>query len=243
MRLQSNVADWFSVWGSFSRSFRYPTIQELYWSDSTVIRVGLPGKETHFLTELGFRMTTGPLSVSLQGFKRRIDNAIVMRQVGVLNDTSSLMITPIPQVNIQGFAAGLSLQFWHLALTGNLTYIDYQQSENATQPFPRFASYSELSYRDTFGDTVVDLKVAVRLKAVSHHNGLQFIPLQLSYAQQNSTLAPGFASLDLYAVARIGDAHVMLIWENPFNVNTMMVPYYPMLGRNVKLGVNWVFSD
>jgi hypothetical protein len=166
-----------------------------------------------------------------------------MRQVGVLNDTSSLMITPIPQVNIQGFAAGLSLQFWHLALTGNLTYIDYQQSENATQPFPRFASYSELSYRDTFGDTVVDLKVAVRLKAVSHHNGLQFIPLQLSYAQQNSTLTPGFASLDLYAVARIGDAHVMLIWENPFNVNTMMVPYYPMLGRNVKLGVNWVFSD
>jgi outer membrane cobalamin receptor len=243
MRLQADVTDWFSIWGGFARSFRYPTIQELYWADSTLVRSVLPGKETHLLTEFGVRIKTGPLSASLQGFKRRVDNEIVTRQVGVLNDTSSLMITPVPQVDIQGVAAGICFQFWHLTLAENFTYTDYRQSESPTQPFPRFASYSELSYRDTFGDTAVDLKVAVRLKAISHHNGLQFIPLQLSYAQQNLTLTPGFASLDFYAVARIGDARVMLEWENPFNVNTMMVPYYPMLGRNVKLGVNWVFTD
>jgi hypothetical protein len=166
-----------------------------------------------------------------------------MKQVGVLNDASSIVIAPIPQVDIQGIAAGLSIQFWRLALTGTLTYTDYRQSENSTQPYPRFVSYSELSYRDTFGDTAIDLKAAVRLKAISHHNGLQFIPSQQSYIQQNTTLTPGFASIDFYVVARIGDAHVMLVWENPFNVNTMMVPYYPLLGRNVKLGVNWVFTD
>jgi len=231
------------MWGGLSRSCRYPTVQELYWADSTIVRVGLPGKETHVSSELGFRIETGPLIGSLRAFKRRIANAIVITQEGILNATSSQVIMFFPQVDIQGIAADLSIQVWRLTLAGNLTYTDYRQQGNSTQPFPRFTSFSEFSYRDIFGDQVVDLKVAVRLKAISHHYGLQFVPQQLSYTQQHSTLTPGFSSIDFYTVAKIGDAHVTIVWENPFNVNGMMVPYYPMLGRNIKLGVNWVFMD
>jgi len=243
MRLQAEVTDWLSVWGGLSRSCRYPTVQELYWADSTIVRVGLPGKETHVSSELGFRIETGPLIGSLRAFKRRIANAIVITQEGILNATSSQVIMFFPQVDIQGIAADLSIQVWRLTLAGNLTYTDYRQQGNSTQPFPRFTSFSEFSYRDIFGDQVVDLKVAVRLKAISHHDGLQFVPQQLSFTQQSSTLIPGFSAVDFYIVAKIGDAHVTFVWENPFNVNGMMVPYYPMLGRNIKLGVNWVFMD
>jgi outer membrane cobalamin receptor len=243
MRLQGDVTDWLSIWGGLSRSHRYPTIQELYWDDSTIVRAALPGKETHSLSELGFRIETGPLNVSLRGFKRRIDNAIVLTQPGIFNSASSQTTMFFPHVDVQGIAAGVFVQLWRIALEGNLTYSDYRQQGNSALPYPRFTTVSELSYRDTFGDHVVDLKVAIRLKAMSHHYGLQFIPLQLAYAQQNSTLTPGFSSVDLYTVAKIGDAHVTFLWENPFNVNRMMVPYYPLLGRNVKLGINWVFTD
>jgi len=243
MRLQAEVTDWLSVWGGISRGYRYPTIQELFWSDSSIVRVGLAGKETHSMSELGFRMKTGMLSVSLQGFKRRIDDAVINVQVGALSAASSLLITISPHVDIQGVAADLSIQLWRLTLSGNLTYTDYRQQGSSTQPFPRFSSFSELSYRDVFGDHVVDLKVAVRLKAISRHDGIQFIPQQLSYTQQNSILTPGFSTIDFYTVAKIGDAHVTFVWENPFSVNAMTVPYYPLLGRNIKLGVNWIFSD
>ena len=243
MRLQAEITDWLSIWGGISRSYRYPTIQELYWADSSLVRVSSPGKETHNLTELGFRIKTGPLSISLQGYRRRIDNAVVLAQGGILNAASSQFVMFFPRVDIQGAAADLAMRLWRITLAGNFTYTDYRQQENSTQPFPRFTSMSELSYRDSFGGNVVDLKVAVRLKAVSHHFGLQFIPLQGSYAQQNSTLTAGFSSVDFYTVAKIGDAHVAFVWENPLNVNTMMVPYYPLLGRNIKLGFNWVFTD
>jgi len=163
--------------------------------------------------------------------------------VGALSAASSLLITISPHVDIQGVAADLSIQLWRLTLSGNLTYTDYRQQGSSTQPFPRFSSFSELSYRDVFGDHVVDLKVAVRLKAISRHDGIQFIPQQLSYTQQNSILTPGFSTIDFYTVAKIGDAHVTFVWENPFSVNAMTVPYYPLLGRNIKLGVNWIFSD
>jgi hypothetical protein len=242
-RAQVDVTDWFSIWGSLSRNFRYPTIQELYCTDSTLVRVGLPGKETHSLSEFGFRVGRSPLSVSLRGFKRRVDNAIVLRLQENLKAGSNQMVMFFPQVDVQGVAADLSIQLWRLTLGGDLTYTDYRQEGNSAQPFPRFAGVGELSYGDTFGDHVLDLKVAVKLKAISHHYGLQFIPQQLSFAQQNSALMPGFSSVDLYTVAKIGDVHVLFEWENPFNVNGMMVPYYPLLGRNIKLGVNWVFMD
>ena len=243
MRLQAEITDWLSICGGISRSYRYPTIQELYWADTSLVRANSPGKETHNLSELGVRMKTGPLSVSLQGFKRRIDNAIVLRQGGILNAAPGQFVMFFPRVDIQGAAADLAMRLWRITLAGNFTYTDYRQQENSTQPFPRFTSMSELSYRDSFGGNVVDLKVAVRLKAVSHHFGLQFIPLQGSYAQQSSTLTAGFSSVDFYIVAKIGDAHVEFVWENPLNVNTMMVPYYPLLNRNIKLGFNWVFTD
>jgi len=243
IRLQTEITVWLSVWGGVSRSYRYPTIQELYWTDSSLVRVAPPGKENHDLSELGLRIETSSLSVSLQGFKRKIDNAIVLSQGGILNAASSRITMFFPQIDIQGAAVSLSMRMWQITLAGNLTYTDYHQQVNSTQPFPRFTSMSELSYRDTFGANVVDLKVAVRLKAVSHHYGLQFIPQQLSYAQQNATLTAGFSSIDFYTVAKIGDAHVSFVWENPLNVNAMMVPYYPLLGRNIKLGFNWVFTD
>jgi outer membrane cobalamin receptor len=243
MRLQAEVTDWLSIWGGISKSYRYPTIQELYWADSSLVRVAPPGKEIHTLSELGFRINAGQLNISLQGFKRRIDNAIVLTRAGILNSSSSLITMFFPQVDIQGAAADLSVRVWRITLAGNLTYTDYHQQVISTQPFPRFTSISELSYRDTFGDNVVDLKVAARLKAVSHHNGLEYVPQQGSYAQQNYTLTAGFSSVDFYVVAKIGDAHLTLVWENPLNVNTMIVPYYPLLGRNIKLGVNWVFTD
>jgi outer membrane cobalamin receptor len=242
-RLQTSLTDGISAWGTISRSFRYPTIQELYWTDSTLTRTGLPGKETHSRLEFGVRLKTNPLSISLKGYKRKIDNAVVVTQKGNLDAGANQLLMFFPQVDVQGAAADLSIQLWRLTLVGNLAYTDYQQQINSTQPFPRFSSYGEMSYSDEFGNHVVDLKVAVRLKAMSHHFGLQFIPEQYSFVQQNAALTPGYSTLDLYTVVKIGDAHVMLVWENPLNVKGMMAPYYPLLGRNIKLGVNWVFTD
>jgi hypothetical protein len=243
MRAQTEVTDWLSVWGGLSRTFRYPTVQELSWIDSTVVRVGLPRKENHALSELGLRIKNGTLSISLRGFRRVVDDAIVLAQAEIPGTASSQKVMLFPQVELKGAAAGLSIQVWRIGLSGTLAYTDYRQQGRSALPFPRFSSISELSYRDIFGDHVVDLKVAARLRAVSRHYGLEFVPSLSSFAQQNSVLMPGFSSLDLYTVAKIGDAYVTFVSENPFNVNRMTVPYYPLLGRNIKLGVNWIFTD
>jgi hypothetical protein len=108
---------------------------------------------------------------------------------------------------------------------------------------PRVTSVSELSYRDQFFGNELDLKTAFRLRAVSHHQGLQFVSSLGMFAGQGFTEMPGFTSLDFYCVAKIGNAYLTFEWENPLNVNAMVIPYYPLMDRNIKLGVNWVFTD
>jgi outer membrane cobalamin receptor len=241
--VQTEFEQGLSVRGSMTRSYRYPTLQELYWSDSTLSRNGLPGKETHSAFEIGVAWKRHPFSVSLQAYKRTIDNAIILAQLGSVDAGTNNILMLYPQVDMNGVSGEMSYQLWRLTATARLTYTDYAQQSRSAQPFPRFSSLSELSYSDVFGNHVVDLTIAARLRAMSHHYGLQFVPQQFTFIQQNSSLTPGFSSLDLYAVAKIGDAHVTFVWENPFNVSAMMVPYYPLLGRNVKIGVNWVFAD
>jgi hypothetical protein len=89
----------------------------------------------------------------------------------------------------------------------------------------------------------LDLKAAVRWKAVTKQLGQQFIPRMLIAAQQSNLMMPAFTRLDLYAVAKIGDAYLTLTLENPLNTNMMVLPYYPLMKRNFKLGVNWEFTD
>jgi hypothetical protein len=142
-----------------------------------------------------------------------------------------------------GGTAELRLRIWNLELAGNLTFTDTKEQGDLRRIIPRITSVSELSFRDQLVGGELDLKAAIRLKAVSHHDGLQFNPQLLAYSQQNLSEMPGFTTVDAYCVARLGDAYLTFVWENPLNVNTMVVPFYPLMGRNIKLGVNWVFTD
>ncbi len=242
MSVESKATSWITIWGDFATSYRYPTIQELYWTDSTVSRSGPLSKEKHSFVQLGVRMEGGPVSVSLAAFKRRVDNAImfVAQPQGSWN---SVAITSLPTEDFSGGTADVRIGFWKFGITGNVTLTDSKQQGTSLLTLPRFTSISELAYRDTFVGGNLDLKSAIRLKSVSHHDGLQFVPQLLAYAEQNASAMPSFTTLDFYTVAKLGDAYLTLIWENPVNVNTMVVPFYPLMSRNIQLGVNWAFTD
>ena len=90
---------------------------------------------------------------------------------------------------------------------------------------------------------MLDLKVAVRARFASQHHGSAFVPRLGTFAYQSTTEVPGLSSLDGYAVGKFGDALITFVWENPLNTRGMLVPYYPTLGRNIKLGISWLFVD
>jgi outer membrane receptor protein involved in Fe transport len=242
INVEANITPWLTLWGDNSTSFRYPTIQELYWTDTSLSRFGPLPKEKHSFLQLGLRLQAGPLTVSLAAFKRKVERAIVF--VAVPEESpNSVAITSLPTEDYSGGSADMRLSIWRLELTGNASLTDSKEEGISWLIIPRFTSFGELSYRDTFAKGNLDLKTGIRLKSVSHHDGLQFVPQLLAFETQNVSAMPYFTTIDFYLVAKLGDAYLTLTWENPINVNAMMVPFYPLMSRNIKLGVNWTFTD
>jgi outer membrane cobalamin receptor len=242
LNIETGSNDWFSVWGDYERSYRFPTIQELFWNDSTITRSNSLTKEAHSFSQVGVRFRSGPMNLSLAGFYRKVVNAIDLRPFPVaFGQAFSFLSTPVREFT--GATADVRLQVWHFALEGNLTYTNSKDGGALQRIVPPVTSTGELSYRDRFVDGSLDLKIATRLRAVSHHDGLQFLPSSLAYAREYFAEMPGFAILDFYTVAKLGDAYLTFEWENPLDVNAMLVPYYPLLSRSIKLGVNWIFTD
>ncbi len=242
LNLKSHPVSWLELWGDQSRSYRFPTMQELFWIDSTLLHADDLTKETHSLLQAGLRVRSGSVEVGLTAFRKRIEHAITL-QPWTSEFLKGFSFESSPVIEYTGATADIRLRVWHLELAGNLTFTDTKDGGSAAPIIPRVASVSELSYRDQFGGGQLDLKAAFRLKAVSHHQGLQFVSSLGQFAGGNLSEMPGFTSLDFYLVAKLGDAYVTFEFENPVGVNTMVIPFYPLMDRNIKVGVNWVFMN
>ena len=241
LNVKFHPASWLELWGDQSRSYRFPTMQELFWTDSTLLHADDLTKETHSLSQGGLRVRSGSIDLGLTVFKKRIEHPITLLQ-WTSQDLRGFSFVSGPVLDYAGATADVRLRAWNLELAGNVTFTDTKNGGNAPI-VPRIASTSELSYRNQFFGDELDLKVAFRLRAVTHHRGLQFVSSLGMFATQSFAEMPAFTSVDFYFVAKIGDVYLTFEWENPLNVNTMVIPYYPLMDRNIKLGVNWVFTD
>jgi len=235
---------WMGFSLGYSRTYRLPSLQELYWVDSTVIRSGNIGRERHTLLELGLWVRAGrALDWSVSLFDRTVSDAIMFRSISRSGAFPGVQITSTPKVSLAGIATNLTARAWNFELVSSLTYTDSQEQDTVRLSLPKFVVVHEFSYRNTFAGGHLDAKLALRWRFMTKQDGLYFIPAMPAYASQNDVRVGRFSSIDVYGVAKIGDAYLTLIWENPLDLGYFETPIYPMPGRNIKLGVNWVFTD
>jgi hypothetical protein len=83
----------------------------------------------------------------------------------------------------------------------------------------------------------------MRTRFFNRQRGMQFDPQTLSYEQYYIDLLGRSTTFDLFLILKIGDAHISLSWNNVLNAGYILGPIYPMQGRSLRLGVNWVFMD
>ena len=222
---------------------RFPTIQELLWKDSILTRTSDLVEERHQLTEIGLHAKTEYIDVSAIGFLRKTENLIALTQIAPKGTARSLLYSNIPSAEITGVKAGTLIRLWRFNIEGQLMYASYKAQGRAELRIPEISSIGEISFRDEFFSGDLNLKLGVRWRLATQHLGQLFVPRMLATAAQSTIEMPAFAALDVFVVAQIGSACLALTLENPLNTNTMMLPYYPLMNRNLKLGVNWEFTD
>ncbi len=241
--VKSAIADWLALSADISWFDRYPTLQERYWNDSSFFRTGEIRKEQHAFFRGGFTLRAGSnLDISLEGFKRDVDQAIVYLPAKTAGGAPAVNISNIQKVAIQGINGSVDFHFHKFEFYGVLTLTDYKEADTLKTLVPDIILAGELSYRSTFFKDKLDAKFGVRSRFYERQQGMQFDPRTLSYVQYNKTLGRS-TTLDMFMILKIGDAHLTVSWQNILDASYILSPIYPMPGRFFRLGVNWVFMD
>lgn len=235
--------DWLEVFGGYSRSFRFPTLQEQFWRDSTFFPVQSSfAPETHDFSELGVRLIDSPtLSCEASYFYRTVKDAIL--------PMLSVSGTPFPPVifgaedrfKLSGISAKAHVRWWVLFAEGNAQYLTTQtQSEYS---LPRFTASGGVYYWSKLFNGNLDIKAGVRGRVMSAYYGMEYNPQVQQFAGRNAEKIKTVGVGDAVLLFHIGDAYVHLIFENLLSRKYYVVPVYPHLERTLRFGVSWTFLN
>jgi outer membrane cobalamin receptor len=239
------LGKWLSLFGGASVSTRVPNYQELFWTDSTVVRRGPIVTEHHAVEEAGATFGTAETgTVRLALFHRTVADPITFSPY---NGTASLfpgaVIANGPSINSSGVTAHLDIRFWSFSLEGNLEYL-LQKSGGATlQAFPKLSGNGGLFFRRKLVNDKLELKTGFKGRFALPYAGFVFNPEMIAYVANAGTPLGTSASADFFLIGHIGDAYIHFIWENLANIRYYGTPYYPGGERAIRFGISWEFLN
>jgi outer membrane cobalamin receptor len=240
-----HFGQWLSLYGGVSQSWRVPDYQELFWSDSTVVRTGPIVAEHHTVAEAGATVgTPGGGTVRLALFHRTVTDPITFSPYnGTASPFPGAVISNGPTINTSGITAHLDVRFWSFSLEGNLEYL-LQKSGGATlQAFPKFSGSGGLFYRKKLVNDKLELKTGFRGRFTLPYAGFVFNPEMIAYVANTGTPLGTTASGDFFLIGHIGDAYIHFIWENLAGIRYFGTPYYPGGERAIRFGISWEFLN
>jgi outer membrane cobalamin receptor len=228
------------------RGERSPTLLERFF------RFNLPQSEQHQGFTLGGSLYLLPtLTFSMSAHSRTINNSLTfvhfidmfprLPPIDPTPPPTDLTLMVIPEIRTQGFTAKATAAIWQFEASANVMFTDIQHGSTIKTYLPRWTARGELAYRQHVGS--VDGRIGLRAHVASRHRGMQYHRLLRVFHENTDEEIGQFAVVDVFGTFRIGDAFLVMGWENVFDVKYMTTRWYPMPDRRFMLGVNWVFID
>lgn len=242
--VKAGVSKWITFSADVLWADRPPTLQELYWRDSTVFRPAGIAMEHHKLIQGGLNVqASSNIQLSVTGFQRTIKNAILYSPTVTNSDTYAIEILNVDDVKVLGLNGQITLHWGPIEAFGVMTLSQYKQKDTLKIPVPDVMLTGEVVYRNMFFKDKLDVKFGVRSQFNNRQYGMHFDPQTLSYVQYRLDILGRSSTIDFFMIAKIGDAYISLSWDNILNTTYILAPIYPMAGRHLRIGVNWIFID
>ncbi|MEX2189752.1 MAG: TonB-dependent receptor plug domain-containing protein [Bacteroidota bacterium] len=226
----------------FSQFYRFPTLQELNWA---MYRFQAPPNlvESHRKIHLGAELRTAAADLSIHTSHQTVKNALLFKVVSPVAKLPDVLLDVVPEMTIAQISGSLLLRFWGLEATGGMTWTEVREGSAVSSAHPRIILTGELAYRDVLLNGALEARFALQSRFVGRHTPARFFPGGELYAESTGKSVKAFSTIDLYGVFNVGDAFVNITWENPLDRQFMTVYPYPAMGRNIKVGINWIFLD
>ncbi|MGD8782088.1 MAG: TonB-dependent receptor plug domain-containing protein [Ignavibacteria bacterium] len=171
----------------------------------------------------------------------------------ITNSSDSLIINEIgmfiPVSSSQkGFNLNFDIQIWNLLFQVNANYMpDFQES---TAIYPEYNFAGGAYYLDTLFNNNLKLKAGFNFYSIGqqYFYTIDFqknVPVKYILDNSNLSLLKNeytdlVTTVDLFISGTFQDAAVVsFIFENIFDLQYFIVPYYPKQGQGIRLGITW----
>ncbi len=220
-----------------------PTIE---YSNSTLFITTQKSDETVSLMEAGVRFSSPQLFSFAVSYKKTIQkNPIVLDTSSITSSYFDNYFYP-GQYTFDAITASTHFMWNDFHLEGTANYLKQPiitRNNTALTLYPEITMNGSVYYQGLLANGHLDIKFGFRGNFYSKQTGMKpydefgvWIPAAIT------TYGPS-GTIDFFAVGKIGDAYVHLIWENLSGAQYWLAPVYPMYDRNIRFGVSWEFLD
>ncbi|HEY6193028.1 MAG TPA: TonB-dependent receptor [Bacteroidota bacterium] len=233
------------LFGGVSRSFRFPTIQEI--EGTPPVLAALPGNdaEEHRLVEAGIRLNpSGGSKLELKAFHRTIEDVVTIVPQLLPLPATPYAFSRSGTLVLRGVDGSGALRLGSFFVEGVVQYLNTPGTENGTAGFPLWTGSGGIYFWDTLFGGHLNLKVGVRGSFFSAYEGRGFDDLAMTDVPTGAPfpIDPSGKG-DFFLIAHLGNAYVHFVWENLTNRQYIMRVFYPMPDRSIRFGVSWDFMN
>jgi len=234
--MKSTLAEFLMIRGDYSFSQKLTSIQDRLTQPLNPL---LPDVGEYKTFRLRLDVSFGSsANISLMGYHQTALQTFWYTEI-----RPPVFTISFPQIETDQIIGSLFFKPWKLECVWTGMYTMSQHDGIEKTLFPKWTTTGEFAYRDKILKDVMELRTGVRMQYASSHHGIEFYPQYGVYVENTGKeIEPAF-TLDLFAIAKLGDAYLTLSWENLLDKQYVTVSGYPMPGRTFRFGFNWTFLD
>lgn len=237
---------WIHFYGGFSRSSRFPSYLESHWP-STLPQIQVPTRaiEQHEVFEGRATIDVhNDATFSIIVSRRNVFDAFIIRSV-VGSDLRypDAVLDISPRLMIQNYAFSGKISLWKFSITTLISFAEINDDGKRKSSIPKLSGNGEIIFQDIFFRGNLHARLGMRFFFAARHDGRLFFPALLLYGENSRSSIPAHSTIDIFGAFRVGDVFFSLTLGNVLDKQYYVVPTYPLLGRHLKIGVNWFFWD
>lgn len=226
------------------------------WEERFVLPSLSFGKQKIFSTEFLGSFETSNIKATVGYFNQSTNNALMPAIVkSDLSKKDYAVFYTSKDLSLQGINLKFDFKIWKILLSSNTSYYP-SETERHDYSLPDVTSQGGIYYIDTLFNNNLELKTGINYYSIGHrdYSIIDFeknISTNYIYSTTTQSSSLIYASqavpkvqLDFFLSGRIRkSATVYFVFENLFNEQYYIVPFYPKQERGLRFGLAWEFLD
>jgi outer membrane cobalamin receptor len=197
-------------------TLRISNILNLYFGISTLNYINSYGTDIY---ELGANINFNKLYADIRLYRQEKDYPVY---IPVFNLPFTSLVQTSGKLN--GVSANLTFDFWKIGFEGKFNYNSFDESQTSAYSKIKMHINGGIFYKDILFNDNLNLKTGFVLK----------------YYDFESQDFESAYQLDFTVAGIIQKAAIVYFsWENLFDEQYFIVPYYPMRERGIRFGIAW----